>query len=434
MNATKPVSLNMNVRGLGTSATLSIKQRVNQLRRDGREVYDFGLGQSPFPVPEPVVEALREAAPQKDYLAVAGLPALREAVSEFHRTREGLDAQANRIIVGPGSKELMFILQLVYYGEILLPTPCWVSYLPQARIIGRRVSLIKTSRAERWKVSPERLQQTIEVVQDDLRPRLLILNYPSNPTGLGYSDSELKEMAEVARRYQIIVLSDEIYGQLNHTGQHTSIAKYYPEGTIIASGLSKWCGAGGWRLGTFLFPPELDWLCDTMSAVASETYTSVSAPIQHAAVTAFKCGPEIETYLHHARRILAMLGKRCAETLDGTGIHVYAPEGGFYLFLDFGDLRPALEAKGITKGSELCNRLVEETGAAVLPGSAFARSRSELTARLAYVDFDGGDAMRASMEAPLDEPLPKGFAEKWCERVVRGMERIAEWGRKVNSK
>ena len=102
----------------------------------------------------------------------------------------------------------------------------------------------------------------------------------------------------------MIVLSDEIYGRLHHTGEHVSIGRYYSEGSIISSGLSKWCGAGGWRLGTFVFPPQLDWLATAMAAVASETYTSVSAPIQHAAIRAFEGDAEIEQYLWQIRRIL----------------------------------------------------------------------------------------------------------------------------------
>ncbi|MHC4065401.1 MAG: aminotransferase class I/II-fold pyridoxal phosphate-dependent enzyme, partial [Planctomycetota bacterium] len=130
MNTKKPVSLNLNIRGLGQSATLAIKDRCRQLRDEGYSVCDFGLGQSPFPVPMPVVEALRLAATEKSYLPVKGLPELRQAVAEFHRAKDDVDARPDCVMVGPGSKELMFLLQLVYYGDILIPSPCWVSYPP----------------------------------------------------------------------------------------------------------------------------------------------------------------------------------------------------------------------------------------------------------------------------------------------------------------
>jgi len=427
MNATKPVSLNLNVRGLEQSATLAIKATCRRLREEGRTVYDFGLGQSPFPVPVRVVEALRLAAMEKDYLPVKGLPALREAVAEFHRAKDQVEAHPDRVIVGPGSKELMFLLQLVFYGEILVATPCWVSYQPQARIIGRTVKLVPTDFARQWKITPQQLHQTIETTRDDYRPRLVVLNYPANPSGMSYSADELKEIAEVARRYQCLVLSDEIYGQLHHTGEHVSIGRFYPEGTIISSGLSKWCGAGGWRLGTFVLPPDLEWLLDAMAAVASESYTSVSTPIQYAAVRAFRGGVIMERYLWHVRRILSTLARQCTHLLKQAGIRVHPPTGAIYLFLDFSPFADALSERGINNGTALCDRLLAETGVAILPGVAFARPARELTARLSYIDFDGARALAASENIPLDQELTEDFASQWCGHVLEGVRRIAAW-------
>ncbi|MCK4343102.1 MAG: aminotransferase class I/II-fold pyridoxal phosphate-dependent enzyme [Phycisphaerae bacterium] len=427
MNATKPVSLNLNVRGMGPSATLAINERCRELRRQGHSIYNMGLGQSPFPVPDSVVEALRLAAPEKDYLPVKGLRELRGAVAEFHHQHDHIEAHPDGVIIGPGSKELMFLVQVAYYGEIIVTSPCWVSYMPQARIIGRKLSRIYTTYEQGWKVTAEQLLRSFEIVQDDLRPRLLVLNYPSNPTGLTYSVDELKEIAEVARRFQTIILSDEIYAELHHTGGHTSIARFYPEGTIVSSGLSKWCGAGGWRLGTFCFPPNLYWLLDALAAVASETYTSVCAPIQYAAVRAFRGGVDIERYLWHARRILAALGRQCAQILRQAGVQVHTPVGAFYLFLDFSPLREQLAQRGLASGPALCNRLLDEVNVAILPGGAFARSRTDLTARLAYVDFDGARALAASENVPVHDDLPADFTRQWCERVIRGVERLAEW-------
>jgi len=420
-------SLNLNVRGLGPSATIAIKQKCRELRAKGKHVYDFGLGQSPFPVPTCVVEALRLAAPEKDYLPTEGLAALREAVAEFHRRKDLVDAHPGLVLVGPGSKEMMFLLQLVFYGEIILRTPCWVSYQPQAQIIGRRVTLIPTTYECGWKITPENLMWVLVGTNDDSRPRILILNYPMNPTGHTYTVEELKDLADVARHYNLIVLSDEIYGQLHFRGEHVSIARYYPERTIISSGLSKWCGAGGWRLGTFTFPRELDWLRKAMTAVASETYTSVCAPIQYAAVRAFQGDDEIERYLWHVRRILRALGERCASILRSGGARLHEPEGAFYLFPDFSSLQERLWRRGLTTGPDLCGQLLAETGAALLPGEAFGRPATEFTARLSYVDFDGAKALTESYGLAADQPLPDDFLSTHCPNVMQGVQRMADW-------
>jgi aspartate aminotransferase len=427
MNLQKHVSLNINIRGTGQSPTLAINERVRLLQSQGQKVYNFGLGQSPFPVPGPVVEALRLHAHEKDYLPVKGLPALRESVAGFHKQKDNVEASPEGVMVGPGSKELMFLLQLIFYGEIIVPTPCWVSYVPQAQILGKRVSLLHTCFDEKWHITAERLAELLEGEQDLYRPRVLVLNYPGNPDGLTYTAQELHDIARVAREYELILLSDEIYGQIHHKGGHVSVARYYPEGTIISSGLSKWCGAGGWRLGTFTFPETLDWLLEAMASVASETYTSVSAPIQYAAVEAFRGGIAIERYLWHARRILSRLGQECYKILSDAGVRIHAPEGAFYLFPDFSPFSEKLAKRGIGNSATMCERLLKETGVALLPGSVFERPKSELTARLSYINFNGAQALATGETIAPHHDLPEEFILANCEDTIAGLEMLVQW-------
>jgi aspartate aminotransferase len=422
--ATFTESLNPLVSGLGVSDTLAINEKSKKLIEEGRTIYRFGLGQSPFPVPDSIVNALRLYAHQKDYLPVKGLLQLRRAVADFHRKKDLLNFSPDNILVGPGSKELLFLAQLVFDGEILIPSPSWVSYLPQAKIIGKKIKVIPAEYSDSWSINPHALQL---VCQASDAPKLLILNYPGNPDGMTYSEDHLIEITKVARKNNLIILSDEIYGQINHKGNHVSIARHYPEGTIVSSGLSKWCGAGGWRLGTFSFPQSLDWLMNAMAVVASETYTSVSAPIQYAAIQAFSGDPLIEEYLWHVRRILAQLGRQCAQILKSAGIKVHFPLGGFYLFPDFGSVESDLKRKKVNSPIELCDRLLEDKGVAMLPGTAFNRPITEFTARMAYVDFDGAAALAASKNIPLYEHLPEDFSEKWCTNVIIGTRKIVEW-------
>ena len=417
--------LNLNVRGMRPSATVSINEHSNALIAEGRTVYKLGLGQSPFPVPEAVVQSLRDHAAEKDYLPVRGLWELRRAVAHYTERSEGIDRTADDVLIGPGSKELMFLLQLSFYGDLVIPTPAWVSYAPQAQIIDRQVRFVQTGPELDWMLSAERLERLCD--EDHERPRLLILNYPSNPTGLTFKTEQLKELAAVARRHKVLVLSDEIYGELHHKGRHISMARFYPEGTIISAGLSKWCGAGGWRLGTFVFPQELRWLLDAMGAVASETYTSTSAPIQHAAVTAFDGGASIDAYLDGSRRVLSALGRWSARQLRAAGIACPQPIGGFYLFLDFSVHAEKLAARGVTSGRELCAALLRDTGVAILPGVDFGRDEDELTARLAYVDFDGAKSLEAVGVIPKPQPLDVTFLKRHCRRVVDAIDAVCDW-------
>lgn len=419
------VNLNLNVRGLHPSVTLTINERSNQLLREGKVVYKLGLGQSPFPVPETVVEALKENAHQKDYLPVRGLEPLREAIADFNKREHRIESSPDDILIGPGSKELIFILQLVYYGDLIIPTPSWVSYSPQARIIGRHVNWVPTSEQDHWRLSPEKLEMICR--SDPDRPRIVILNYPSNPTGSTYKTERLKQLAEVARKYHVVLISDEIYGMIHHQDQHVSVARFYPEGTIISSGLSKWCGAGGWRLGTFTFPGSLRWLADAMAIVASETYTATSAPIQYAAITAFTGGKEVDEYLFHSRRVLRVIARVLGEKLSKMNVTFPEPQGAFYLFPNFEHYRERLKPKGIYTSSELCEKLLEETGIAMLPGSDFGRQPEELTARIAYVDFDGKKVLSLSAGYYADEALNGDFVSRHCSKLTEAFDVLGNW-------
>jgi aspartate aminotransferase len=195
----------------------------------------------------------------------------------------------------------------------------------------------------------------------------------------------------------------------------------------VSSGLSKWCGAGGWRLGTFAFPSSMQWLLESMAAVASETYTSTSTPIQYAAVRAFMGGIRIERYLWHSRKILSALSKSIVKQLNTIGLKVEKPKGAFYIFPDFEPFSDKLRKRGITTSAQLCDRLLEDTGVAILPGRDFGRPPEELTARIAYVDFDGAQALAAAEVLPHDQALDHNFSHKYLGNVLRAIDRLCDW-------
>jgi aspartate/methionine/tyrosine aminotransferase len=411
-------------RTLQPSATLAINEHTARLIAQGREVFRLGFGQSPFPVPEHIVEALRCHAHEKAYLPVLGLPQLREAVAGYYHRTEQLDISPAQVMVGPGSKELMFLLQMAGDFEVLIPAPSWVSYAPQAGLFGRRVRWLATDLANDWLITPEQL--TAVCRKDPDRPRLLILNYPSNPTGVTYQPEQLEALAAVAAKFGLLVLSDEIYSGFDFAGTHVSIARYYPDGTIISNGLSKWCGAGGWRIGTFVFPQPLNGLRDAMASIASETFSAVAAPMQYAAVTAFAGGEEFERYLADGRRILRAVSRHATRKLRTAGAEVCDAAGGFYLFPRFAGTLAA-NTPVAKSSAAFCDQILNDVGVAMLPGSDFGQSPEDLTARIALVDFNGASALRGLATVPEDTDPDEAFLHEHCGAVVTGIDRLCRW-------
>lgn len=400
------------------SDTLLINEQSRLLEAGGKRVYKFGFGQSPFPVFAPAVDALARHAGDKAYLPVQGLAALRERVAAFHTETDRTPWEAERIVVGPGSKLLLFaVLKALPEADILIPAPAWVSYAPQARMAGQRAVRLDASFVSRWQITPEQLEAHCQAAPERLK--VLIVNAPGNPTGLSPDEASQQRLAEVARRHGVLVLADEIYAMLHHRGAHRAFARDYPEATLTTSGLSKWCGAGGWRLGVMHVPAALgSELFARILGIASETWSSVTSPVQQAAMTAYTLTPQLDEYVQRQREILGELGQWGAARLNAAGIRTHAPDGGFYLFPDFEAHRERLAARDITTSAELTARLLDEAGVALLPGSAFGCGPEQLTVRLAYVDFDG-EALLASQGAVLEHGA--------LTVLTQGVEAIIDW-------
>ncbi len=286
------------IKDLKPSSTLAINEKSKELILNGKKVYRFGFGQSPFPVPDKIVEALKENAHRKDYLPMLGLKDLRDAISNYLKKRTGVNYPAKNIIITPGSKEAMYLMHVAFNGEIILPAPSWVSYHPQAKISGNKVHWLQTSKDNNWFPSAKDLSKKIKSLGK--KNIILIINSPNNPSGTVCNN--LKEIASVAEKNKILILSDEIYTDITFKKNYQSISKFYPDGTFISGGLSKWCGAGGWRLGFFAVPNKLSHFLDNLKILASETYSSVNSPTQYAAVVAYK--DNFEEYLHKTTAIL----------------------------------------------------------------------------------------------------------------------------------
>lgn len=424
----------MTYRIVDKSQTLLLNEQSRLLESSGTQVIKFGFGQSPFSPPEHVIHAYRDAVPQHFYAPVQGIHELREAVAAFHNTVDGLSLKAENILIAPGSKMLIYaIIGMFERADILIPTPAWVSYAPQATLWKHAAIRIPTTYETKWNITPELLEASLKHKRNQATPSILILNYPGNPTGTTYTEHEMRAIIEICRKHSIIVISDEIYGLLDHGGSHCSLMRYYPEGTIVTTGLSKWCGAGGWRVGVALMSEEFPSQAkETLLGIASETYSCNNTPAQYAAIAAYMYNDTIDEYLKHQRHILSAAGNYIANTLRESEVRVYSPEGGFYLLPDFTDFSESMNEQNIYTSSELCSALLSDTGVALLPGNAFGIGDDHLAARLAYVDFDGQSALQASIAQGIDAPIDITFMQQHMPKIISGTRKICEWVKRFN--
>ena len=399
------------IKNLKPSSTLRMNEISNKLQSKGKKIYKFGFGQSPFEIPDDVVNELKNNAHQNKYLSMQGLNELRTAISKYSSNKYSQNYKPENIIVGPGTKELMFLLQLLFDGDILLPAPSWVSYAPQALLSKNKIHWITTTSENNWFPTGEEIEKVI--LKDRKKNYLLFLNSPNNPSG--QICNILKEISIIAKKYNILILSDEIYSELSFHENFQSISQFYPEKTIISTGLSKWCGAGGWRLGHFIIPEALKELRDSLKILASETFSSVSAPIQYAAIAAYSNNHD--EYINNSRSILKVVGEYVYNNLKSNKINMNKPQGGFYLM-------PEFLIKKFSTSQDMSSDILEKTGVALLPGSDFGFSKERMIVRLSFTDFNGQKFMDYIKK---NNKLDTSLISKFAPKIVEGTNKLKLW-------
>ena len=408
------VKINPQLVPVKESATLAINEKALTMRRQKKEIYHFGFGQSPFPVHPRIVKTLQDNSEQKRYLPTLGLPELRENIAKYYKAR-GYDWKPENIAIGPGSKELLFDLLYLISGTLLLPVPSWVSYYPQATIGKKQVLPIFTGLASGYKITTDGLLQAVNSAKaiattegpKDESQLCLILNSPNNPSGAAYSPDELKKLAKVAKEHNILIIADEIYGEVYFGDDNApSMHSFLPENTVVTSGLSKSFSAGGYRLGFAAFPDALaEQLMPPLKALISETFSCVSTPIQYAACTAYSDNKEINAYVQQCNRVHQVMGSYIRGKLEEGNINCPKGDGSFYLFPDFNAHAEELIGRGINNSMELCNTLLQEAKVVLLPAQDFGLPPNYFACRLATVDYDGPKMMEAVKAGATDEEL-----------------------------
>ena len=387
----------------------------------------FTFGQSPFHVPKIIQNALAGNTDKDAYAPISGIPELREAIVKYNKHYFDVDVTAQQVFVGPGTKELIYILLEVLHGAVILPTPAWLGYLPQIRFLKKNYHMLPTR--ENKKINPNDLRRLASKLHD--RQKMLILNNPNNPTGLLYDKSELEEIADVCRKQNIIVLADEIYAQITYDmTKFVSMAKVYPEGAFVTNGLSKSHGAGGYRLGYVLFPQGAVSSKNQFEKIQAIEYTSAVTPVQHAAVAGFEISHEIDEYFQITRSINQIMGEYTFNALSAIdGVKATKPAGTFYLLADFNALAAELKKAYIFTSQELSESLIAHPyHVVIVRGDDFVLEQTDLSTRIAYVDYDGYKIYDGYIKNKPETSSEKlEFVREYAPKVVKGIEMIAKF-------
>ena len=359
--------LSERARALKPSLTLAIAAKAKQLKADGRDICSLSAGEPDFDTPAFICEAAARALAngQTRYGPAAGEPALREAIAAKLSQENQVPTKPAQVLVTNGGKQALFNLFQVLLqpgDELLLPAPFWLSYPDMAQLAGASVRLIPSDAAGGFRLTPEALDAAIGPAS-----KLLVLNSPSNPTGMVLSRRELEALAAVLRRHpQLLVVCDEIYEFLLAPGHsHHSLAAVAPdlaERILIVGGCAKGWAMTGWRIGWLAGNPAL---IQAAAALQSQSTSNVCTFAQYGAVAAVS-GPR-----DCVHAMAAQFNSRRQRLSDGLQaiprLQLQTPQGAFYAF-------PDVSAYGLDSMT-LCNRLLDEVGLAVVPGVAFGDDR-----------------------------------------------------------
>lgn len=374
---------------IGASATMQMTQAARDLRAQGREVISLSAGESDFETPAHIGEAAMKAIRdgKTRYTAVDGIPELKAAICEKFSRENDLEYTPQQINVSPGGKPVIFNALAVTLNagdQVVVPTPCWVSYPDMVRLCGAEPVLVHCGAEMNYRLTPEKLDDAL-----GSKTKWLMLNSPSNPTGAAYSADELRALAKVLRRYpHVLILMDDIYEHLVFDDfEFATLAQVAPDlkdRVLTMNGVSKAYAMTGWRIG-FAGGPE--WLIKLMAKYMGQTTSNPASISQWAAVAALT-GPQ--DFLVTARSAYAARRNKVVADLNAIeGIACRMPEGAFYAFFD---------VSGVLRGrsdSEFTRELLDQTGLALVPGSAFhapshvrlsyAASQAELDAAMAHL-------------------------------------------------
>lgn len=405
------------------SATLAINEAIRKRQASGEEILHLGFGEAGLPVPDFISNALQEAAFENSYGAVAGSVAAREAGAAWF-SRRGIPTTAEQVIFAPGSKALLFAAIAVLPGDLILARPSWVSYAAQAALLNKPVIDVPIPAEAGGIPDPALLEGAIQdALKSGRKPGILLLTIPDNPTGTVAGEAAVKELCDIAAKYNLAIISDEIYGEVVHDGRAPSAAQYLEERTIITTGLSKSLALGGWRIG-FARVPHNEWgdqVLQDIIGVASEVWSSLAAPMQAAAAYVLDEPAEVKKHIATSCALHSKVANAVYNEFIAAGATCRKPEAGFYIYPDFEPIRPTLARKGIHTSADLAAALLDRHGIGVLAGEAFGDDPAALRARVATSLLYGTTAEERWEALQAPDPLQLPWIAKSLDHLRRAL-------------
>jgi len=394
------------------------------------EYFALGFGQSPFHAPRPLTNALAANVNENHYSAAEGILELRKAIAGFNQRYFGLNVDPKRIVVGPGTKDLLNTLVNMIKGGVIIPSPSWIGYKPQIILNDKHFHTFHLKPEHNYKIQPDDLDEFVTDLEEE--QHILILNNPHNPTGAVYSKQELEKITEVCRKHTVLVLSDEIYALDTYDmDDFTSMGLVYPEGSFVTNGLSKDRSAGGYRLGSCILPTRSsEKLFQDFKKIAATVYTNVSTPIQHAAIKAYEPNLEIDEYINITRQIHRIMGQYLSNVWnDVEYVKATKPKGGFYFFADFNELVPDLKKKGVLISNQLGKSLLScPHHIGTVTGDACMLEPNDYGARIAFVDYDGKKTFDNYKENPPKSTSDEiEFVKQNAPIMVKSTDSLRKW-------
>ncbi|MGY0691745.1 pyridoxal phosphate-dependent aminotransferase [Virgibacillus sp. FSP13] len=365
------------VKTLTPSSTLAITAKAKELKEQGYDVIGLGAGEPDFNTPKYIIDAAEKAMREgmTKYTPSGGTVELKKAIINKLENDNHLSYNTNEIIVTTGAKHALYTLFQVLLNpvdEVIIPTPYWVSYPEQVKLAGGTPVFVTAEEANHFKLTPEQLESAITA-----KTKAFIINSPSNPTGMMYTEKELAALGDVCLKHNIMIISDEIYEKLIYTEDvHVSIAQIsdaLKEQTVIINGVSKSHAMTGWRIG---YAAGNEKIIKAMTNLASHSTSNPTSIAQYAALAAYSANDDATNEMKHAFK--ERLDQMYHLINDIPGITCIKPKGAFYLFPN---VQEAANSNGFTNVDEWVTALLEEEKVALVPGSGFG---AEHNVRLSY--------------------------------------------------